>query len=54
MLGSIPLKLTVNVAQGKHKPPSCQHGVWTFAGSDAKRGAAKWRCPARECQPTSV
>ncbi len=50
----IPLKLTVNVVNGMHKPPSCQHGVWTFAGSDTKRGASKWRCPTRKCQPASV
>ncbi|HVE97320.1 MAG TPA: transposase, partial [Pseudonocardiaceae bacterium] len=50
----IPLKLTVNVVNGKHKPPSCQHGVWAFAGSDAKRGASKWRCPTGECAPRSV
>jgi Transposase DDE domain len=50
----IPLKLTVNVVNGIHKPPSCPHGVWTFAGSDTKRGASKWRCPTRECQPASV
>ncbi|MFL6150467.1 MAG: transposase [Pseudonocardiaceae bacterium] len=37
----IPLKLTVNVVNGMHKPPSCKHGWWTFAGSDAKRGASK-------------
>ena len=28
--------------------------TWTFAGSDAKRGASKWRCPSGECQPASV
>lgn len=39
---------------GKHKPPTCAHGTWTFAGSDAKRGASKWRCPAGECSPKSV
>jgi hypothetical protein len=50
----IPLKLTVNVANGKDKPPSCQHGGWTFAGSDTKRGASKWRCPTGRCQPASV
>ncbi|MGH4009518.1 MAG: hypothetical protein ACRDTH_15440 [Pseudonocardiaceae bacterium] len=27
----------MNVVNGNHKPPSCQHGVWAFAGSDAKR-----------------
>jgi hypothetical protein len=50
----IPLKKTVNVVNGKHNPPSCQHGEWAFAGSDTKRGASKWRCPDRECQPASV
>jgi IS5 family transposase len=50
----IPLKLTVNVANGLHKPPRCQHGVWTFAGSDIKRGASKWRCPTGKCTPRSV
>jgi hypothetical protein len=49
----IPLKLTVNVANGLHKPPTCKHGEWTFAGSDAKRGASKWRCPAGACTPAS-
>jgi hypothetical protein len=28
--------------------------VWTFAGSDVKRGASKWRCPSAECRPASV
>ena len=41
----IPLKQTVNVVNGLHKPPTCEHGEWTFAGSDTKRGASKWRCP---------
>ena len=50
----IPLKQTVQVVAGKHLPPSCEHGTWTFAGSDAKRGASKWRCPTSECQPTSA
>jgi hypothetical protein len=30
------------------------HGTWTFAGSDTKRGASKWRCPTRECKPASA
>ncbi|MGH3793868.1 MAG: transposase [Pseudonocardiaceae bacterium] len=47
----IPLKLTVNVVNGLHKPPSCPHGVWAFAGSDTKRGASKWRCPTGQCTP---
>lgn len=35
-------------------PPCCQHGAWTFAGSDYKRGASKWRCPTGECRPGSI
>ena len=50
----IALKETPAVKAGKHKPPQCEHGEWTFAGSDAKRGASKWRCPAGECTPGSV
>jgi hypothetical protein len=50
----IPLKQTVSVVNGLHKPPKCQHGEWTFAGSDIKRGASKWRCPTGACAPRSV
>ena len=50
---SIPLRKTPAVVAGKHLPPSCEHGVWTFAGSDTKRGASKWRCPG-DCKPASV
>jgi Transposase DDE domain len=50
----IPLIKTKSVKDGKHKPPSCDHGEWAFAGSDFKRGASKWRCPAGECAPKSV
>ena len=50
----IPLRETPFVKQGKAAPPECEHGVWTFAGSDAKRGASKWRCPTGECSPASV
>jgi Transposase DDE domain/Transposase domain (DUF772) len=50
----IPLKKTPAVKAGKHKPPECDHGTWTFAGSDTKRGASKWRCPTGECKPASV
>jgi len=49
----IPLKQTVNVVNGLHNPPRCEHGRWTFAGSDAKRGASKWRCPTGKCTPAS-
>src|SRR3954464_7308024 len=49
-----PLRETPTVARGEHKPPSCEHGEWTFAGADYKRKATKWRCPTGECQPKSV
>lgn len=45
----ISLRQTAAVKQGKHLPRECDHGTWTFAGSDAKRGASKWRCPTGEC-----
>jgi transposase, IS5 family len=50
----IALKETQAVKDGKHKPPTCEHGEWTFAGADAKRGASKWRCPTGECSPAST
>jgi len=50
----IPLRMTPAVKAGKANPPQCEHGTWTFAGSDTKRGASKWRCPSGECQPASV
>jgi transposase len=50
----IPLRKTPDVQRGEHKAPVCEHGEWRFAGSDAKRGACKWRCPTGECQPAST
>ena len=50
----IPLRQTPYVVAGRAKPPSCEHGAWTFAGSDEKRGAAKYRCSTGECSPASV
>jgi hypothetical protein len=50
----IPLKQTPGVKRGDHLPPTCSHGEWTFAGSDRKRGASKWRCPTGECKPAST
>jgi hypothetical protein len=50
----IPLRQTPGVKLGQHKPPTCEHGQWRFAGSDSKRGASKWRCPTGECKPASV
>jgi len=49
----IPLRQTIGVARGDHKPPTCEHGDRRFAGSDSKRGASKWRCPTGECKPAS-
>jgi hypothetical protein len=49
-----PLRETPAVKRGEHKPPVCRHGVWKFAGADAKRRRTKWRCPSGECQPASV
>ena len=48
-----PPRQTPGVKAGRDKAPTCEHGTWTFAGSDAKRGASKWRCPTGECQPSS-
>lgn len=50
----IPLKQTTAVKRGDHRAPECEHGVWTFAGADFKRGASKWRCPTGECKPGSM
>lgn len=44
-----PLRQTPAVKRGEHHAPECEHGRWTFAGSDSKRGASKWRCPTGEC-----
>jgi hypothetical protein len=49
----IPLRETQAVKLGAHKPPTCEHGEWRFAGADARRGASKWRCPSGECRPAS-
>jgi hypothetical protein len=49
----IPLRETLAVRRGDHKRPCCEHGEWRFAGSDAKRGASKWRCPTGDCKPAS-
>jgi hypothetical protein len=46
-----PLRERPTVVRGEHKPPTCEHREWTFAGADYKRRAAKWRCPTGECQP---
>jgi IS5 family transposase len=30
----IPLRETVAVKRGEHRPPTCEHGEWRFAGAD--------------------
>jgi hypothetical protein len=50
----IPLRKTPAVPKGDHKPPTCEHGTWTFAGADYQRKATKRRCPTGECKPASV
>ncbi|NLT07177.1 MAG: transposase [Solirubrobacterales bacterium] len=50
----IPVRQTGAVKRGDHLPPECEHGTWTFAGSDYKRQASKWRCPTGECKPAST
>jgi hypothetical protein len=50
----IPVRQTGRVKRGDHLPPRCEHGEWTFAGSDYKRQASKWRCPTGECKPAST
>jgi hypothetical protein len=50
----VPLRETPAVKKGKAGPPTCEHGVWTFAGADERRGATKWRCPSGECRAGSV
>jgi hypothetical protein len=45
----IPLRMTPAVKADPDGFPRCEHGNWTFAGSDFKRKATKWRCPTGEC-----
>ncbi len=54
VLPVVPLRQTIAVKRGEHKPPCCKHGEWRFAGADRKRHATKWRCPTGECKPASV
>jgi hypothetical protein len=49
----IPLRKTPAVPKGDHKPPTCEHDTWTFAGADYQRKATKRRCPTGECKPAS-
>ena len=50
----VALRRTARVARGEHKPPTCEHGEWTFAGADYRRRATKWRCSTGECAPAST
>ena len=49
-----PLRQTGRVKAGDANAPTCEHGEWTYAGTDYKRKATKWRCPTGECAPASV
>lgn len=48
------MRQTPAVKRGDHAPRCCEHGEWTFAGTEYKRQATKWRCPTGECQPKST
>jgi len=54
VLPVVPLRNTPGVVRGDHKPPTCEHGEWRFAGANVKRQASKWRCPTGDCKPASV
>jgi len=49
-----PLRQTGRVKAGDANAPTCEHGDRTFAGTDYKRQATKWRCPTGECKPKST
>jgi len=40
-----PLRETPAVKRGEHHGPTCERGEWTFARTDYKRRATKWRFP---------
>ena len=54
VLPVVPLRETPGVKAGRHLPPSCQHGVWAYAGADHRHRRSKWRCPTRQCRPRST
>jgi hypothetical protein len=54
VLPMMPLRMTPAVKADPEGFPTCEHGKWTFAGADFKRGATKWRCPNGECSPGST
>jgi hypothetical protein len=49
-----PLRQTPAVRRGDAAPRCWEDGEWTFAGTDYKRQATKWRCPTGACQPKST
>jgi hypothetical protein len=50
----IPLRQTTAVARGDHKPPTCEHGEWRFAGSDSSAARASGAArPANASPPPS-
>ncbi len=48
----ISLKLTVNVVNGLHKPPTCEHGEWSFGGVGHQARRLEVVLPDRQVHPT--
>ena len=46
----IALRRITRVARGEHRPPSCEHGEWTFAGADRQTARVKVAMPDRRMQ----
>jgi hypothetical protein len=42
--------MTPAVKRGDPKPPTCEHGEWTFAGTDYKRQSDEMALPHRRVQ----
>jgi hypothetical protein len=51
----IPIKrpLSTSPHASRNDTPKCEHGEWTYAGTDFKRRASKFHCPTGGCQPKS-
>jgi hypothetical protein len=47
------LRKTERVKRAEHKPPTCEHGEWTFAGAEAQGDQMALPHPAGEGQPAS-
>ena len=47
----VPLRKTPAVKAGKHKPPTCDHGEWTFAGVRRQAWREQMALPDRYLNP---